>query len=56
MAVNLKGIDLLFAQVTYRLLGGSGFGLISLASRSRIKIREVDRAGGIDIEDFMLKY
>ena len=36
-------------------VGGPGFGLISLASRSRMKRRGGDRAGGINIEDLMLK-
>ena len=39
----------------FRQLGGPGFGLISPASRSRMKRREGDRAGGINIEDLMLK-
>ena len=37
-----------------RQLDGHGVGLISLA-RSRMNRREGDRAGGIDIEDLMLK-
>ena len=41
--------------MTFRHLGGPGFGLISPASRSRMKIWEGDRAGGINIEDLMLK-
>ena len=39
----------------FRKFGGPGFGLISPASRSRMKRREGDRAGGIKIEDLMLK-
>ena len=41
--------------MTFRQLGGPGFGLISPASRSRMNRREGDRAGGIHIEDLMLK-
>ena len=41
--------------VTCRQLDGPGFGLISPASKSRMKRREGDRAGGINIEDLMLK-
>ena len=37
------------------LMGGPGFGLISPARRSRMKKWEGDRAGGINIEDLMLK-
>ena len=37
--------------MTLRHLGGPGFGLMSPARRSRIKRREVDRAGGINIEN-----
>ena len=40
--------------MTLRQLDGPGFGLISPA-RSRMNRREGDRAGGIDIEDLMLK-
>ena len=39
----------------FRHLGGPGFGLISLARRSRMNRRENDRAGGINIEDLMVK-
>ena len=39
----------------FRHLGGPGFGLISPARRSRMNRQEGDRAGGIDIEDLMLK-
>ena len=39
--------------MTFRHLGGPG--LISPESRSKIKRQEGDRAGGIYIEDFMLK-
>ena len=42
--------------MTLRQLDGPGFGLISPARRSRMNRREGDRAGGIDIEDSMLKY
>ena len=38
----------------FRHLDGPGFGLISPA-RSRMKRREGDGAGGINIEDLMLK-
>ena len=38
-----------------RHLGGPGFGLISPARRSRMNRREGDRAGGINIEDLMVK-
>ena len=41
--------------MTFRQLGGPGFGLISPASRSRMKRRKGDKAGGINIEDLMLK-
>ena len=41
--------------MTFRHLGGPGFGLIPPASRSRMKRPERDRAGGINIEDLMLK-
>ena len=41
--------------MTLRQLDGPGFGLISPARRSRMNRREGDRAGGIDIEDLMLK-
>ena len=41
--------------MTFRELGGPGFGLILPASRSRMKRREGDRAGEINIEDLMLK-
>ena len=41
--------------MTFRQLGGPGFGLISPASRSRMKRREGERAGGINIEYLMLK-
>ena len=41
--------------MTFRQLSGPGFGLISPASRSRMKRREGNRAGGINIEDLMLK-
>ena len=41
--------------MTFRHLGGPGFGLISPGSRSRMKRWEGDRAGGINIEDLMLK-
>ena len=39
----------------FRHLGGPGFGLISPARRSRMNRREGDRAGGINIEDLMVK-
>ena len=52
---NLLFMDKMFAQVTLRQLGGPGFGLISPAIRSRMRRREGDRAGGINIEDLMLK-
>ena len=48
-------IDLMFAWVIFRHLGGPGFGLISPARRSRMKRQEGDRAGGINIENLMLK-
>ena len=48
-------MDLMFALVRCRQLVGPGSGLISPASRSRIKKREGDRAGGINVEDLMLK-
>ena len=38
-----------------RHLGGPGFRLMSPARRSRINRREGDRAGGINIENLMLK-
>ena len=41
--------------MTCRQLGGPGFELISPASRNRMKIREGNRASGINIEDLMLK-
>ena len=41
--------------MTFRQFGGPGFGLISPASRSRMKRREGDRAGEINIEDLKLK-
>ena len=41
--------------MTFRHLGGPGFGLISPASGSRMKRWEGDRAGGINTEDLMLK-
>ena len=43
--------------MTFRQLGGPGFGLISPASGGRMKRREGDKAGGINIniEDLMLK-
>ena len=41
--------------MTLRQLGDPGFGLISPARRSRMKRWEGDRAGGINIEDLMLK-
>ena len=37
-------------------LGGPGFGLISPESRGRMKRQKGGRAGGIDIEDLMMKY
>ena len=55
MAGYLLFMDLMFAKVTFRRLGGPGFGLISPASRSRMRRREGERAGGIDIEDLMMK-
>ena len=39
----------------FRHLGDPGFELISLARRSRMKRREGDRAGEINIEDLMVK-
>ena len=39
----------------FRHLGGPGFGLISPVRKSRMKRREGDKAGGIDIEDLMVK-
>ena len=39
----------------FRHLGGPGFGLMSPARSSRMKRREGDRVGGINIEDLMLK-
>ena len=39
----------------FRHLGGPGFGLISPARRSRMNRWEGDRAGGINIEDLMVK-
>ena len=41
--------------MTFGHLDGPGFGSISPASRSKMKRREGDRAGGINIEDLMLK-
>ena len=41
--------------MTFKHLGGPGFGLISPANRSKMKKREGDRGGGINIEDLMLK-
>ena len=41
--------------MTFGQLGGPGFGLISPARRSRMKRQEGDRAGGVNIEDLMLK-
>ena len=41
--------------MTLRQLDGPGFVLISPARRSRMNRHEDDRAGGMDIEDLMLK-
>ena len=49
MAGYLLFMDLMFAEVTWRQLGGPGFGFISPASRSRMKRREGDRAGGAEM-------
>ena len=54
MAGYLLFIDLMFALVIFRHLGGPGFGLISTARRNRMNRRE-DDTGGIYIEDLMLK-
>ena len=56
VAGYLLFIDLMFAKVIFRHLGGPGFGFISPARRSRMKPREGDRADEINIEDLMLKY
>ena len=55
MAGYLLFIDLMFAYVIFRHLGGPGFGLMSPAWRSRMKRWEGDRAGRINIDDLMLK-
>ena len=55
MAGYLFFIDLMFVYVIFRHLGGPGFGIISPARRSRMKRPEGDRAGGINIEDLMVK-
>ena len=52
MAGYLLCTDLIFAKVTFRHLDDPGFGLISPASRSKMKRREGDRAGRIYFEDF----
>ena len=41
--------------MTFRRLGGPGFGLISPASRSGMRRWEGERAGRINIEDLMMK-
>ena len=41
--------------MTVEHLSGPGFGLMSPASRIRIKRRKGGTAGGIDIEDLMMK-
>ena len=41
--------------MTFGHLSGPGFGLMSPASRSRMKRQKSGRAGGIDIEDLMMK-
>ena len=41
--------------MTFGHLSGPGFGFMSPASRSRMKRRKGGRAGGIDIEDLMMK-
>ena len=61
MARYLLFVDLMFAKVIFRHLSGPGFGLMSPARRSRVKRRGGwvggvgDRAGGINIEDLMVK-
>ena len=55
MAGYLLFMDLMFAYVIFRHMSGPGFGLISPARRSRMKRRDGDRAGGINIEDLILK-
>ena len=41
--------------MTFGQLDGPGFGLISPASRSKMKREKGGRAGGIDIDDLMIK-
>ena len=55
MVGYLLCINVIFASVTFGHLDGHWFGLISPASRSKMKRREGDKAGGIDIGDVMLK-
>ena len=55
MAGYLLCIDLILAQVTFGQLDGPGFGLISPASRSKMKRRKRGRDGGIDINDLIMK-
>ena len=55
MAGYLLSTDLIFAQVTFGHLSGPWFGLMSPASRSKVKRQKGDRSGGINIEDLMVK-
>ena len=41
------------AYMTFEQLDGPGFGLMSPASKSKMKRRKGGRAGGIDIDDEM---
>ena len=41
--------------MTFGHLDGPGFGLMSPASRSKMKRRKGGRAGGINIDDLMMK-
>ena len=56
MAGYLLCIDLIFVLVTFGHLSGPGFGFMSPSSRSRMKRRKGGRAGGIEIENLMIKY
>ena len=55
MTRYLLFIDLMFALLMFRHLGGPGFGFISPVRRSRMKRQEDDRAVGINIENLMVK-
>ena len=41
--------------MTFGQSDGPGFGLISPASRSKMKRQKGNRTGGIDIDDLMMK-